>query len=179
MKKIILCATVSLLAACSNFNGFSQSKAKNQTITDPTTTDFVGNWECRMDGGVSSSNKVSLDKNGKATYIGNMVMPKEDPIFQYEIKRTGSWAYANHTLTYRFNKSAASRAHTEENQQLINSDAKIKETEQQYYNAITKQMSKAKQSTINLAVSNFAPNAFTIQQTVGETTRTGLCVRPN
>ena len=106
-----------------------------------------------------------------------MVLPNDNPIFSYDINRNGTWSYANHTLTYKFTQGSVTRAHTDEIQQALKMDLELNSSEKQYYNALSKQMTK-KSNPINLAVSNFAQNSFTIQQKVGNTARTGHCVRP-
>lgn len=171
MKKIVLASAVTLLASCTT------DYFQTSTVIEATPKSFIGNWECRMDGGVATSNKVSLAKDGSATYLGKMFMPKENPIFQYDIQRTGVWSYANQTLTYKFGKGSVSRAHSEEIRQALTVDADLSESENDYYTLLNRQMTKGGQTTINLAVSNFTKNAFDIRQNIGDTPRTGQCKR--
>ncbi|ABN75117.1 hypothetical protein AP460_00064 [Actinobacillus pleuropneumoniae] len=174
MKKIILAATVSLLAACSYNN---QTSTANEPMSAKS---FVGNWECRMDGGnIATNNNVTLSKDGKATYLGKVMLPNDKPLFQYDVKRTGSWSYDHKQLTYKFIDGTIARAHSAEIQQALKTDKKLNTTEQKYYEAINNQLAKAEQKPLNIEVSNFAPNAFSIKQNIGGTARTGLCVRPN
>ncbi|WP_150539235.1 hypothetical protein [Actinobacillus vicugnae] len=174
MKKIVLATTVALLSACTTYTTSTAPAASREA----TSESFIGEWECRMDGGsIATSNRVQLTADGQATYFGKMVLPNDNPIFGYDINRTGTWSYANHTLTYKFTQGSVMRAHTDEIQQSLKVDNALNSSEKQYYSALNKQMTKAS-NPINLAVSNFAQNAFTIQQKVGNTARTGHCVRP-
>ncbi|WGE59196.1 hypothetical protein [Actinobacillus equuli] len=174
MNKIFLATAVALLSACTTYTTNNTPAASREA----TTQSFIGTWECRMDGGsIATSNKVELTQDGKATYLGKMVLPNDNPIFSYDINRNGTWNYANHTLTYKFTQGSVTRAHTDEIQQALKMDKALNSSEKQYYNALSKQMTK-KSNPINLAVSNFAQNSFTIQQKVGNTARTGHCVRP-
>ncbi|VEI48917.1 Uncharacterised protein [Actinobacillus equuli] len=96
-----------------------------------------------MDGGsIATSNKVKLSQDGKATYLGKMVLPNDNPIFSYDINRNGTWNYANHTLTYKFTQGSVTRAHTDEIQQALKMDKELNSSEKQYYNALSKQMTK-------------------------------------
>ncbi|AIZ80361.1 hypothetical protein NYR70_10825 [Actinobacillus equuli subsp. equuli] len=174
MNKIFLATAVALLSACTTYTTSNAPSASREA----TIQSFIGEWECRMDGGsIATSNKVKLSQDGKATYLGKMVLPNDNPIFSYDINRNGTWNYANHTLTYKFTQGSVTRAHTDEIQQALKMDKELNSSEKQYYNALSKQMTK-KSNPINLAVSNFAQNSFTIQQKVGNTARTGHCVRP-
>ncbi len=174
MKKIILATAVSLLAACSYNN---QTSTTNEPMSAKS---FIGSWECRMDGGkiAATSNNVTLTEDGKATYLGKVMLPNDKLLFQYDVKRTGSWSYDNKQLTYKFIDGTITRAHSAEIQQALKTDKKLNATEQKYYEAINNQLAKAEQKPLNIEVSNFASNAFSIKQNIGGTARNGLCVRP-
>ncbi|WGE89415.1 glycoside hydrolase family 43 C-terminal domain-containing protein [Actinobacillus arthritidis] len=176
MKKIILAATVTLIATCSHQN--TQTSTAVATSETVTSKSFIGDWECRMDGGnIATSNNVTLAEDGKATYLGKVMLPNEKPLFQYDVKRNGTWSYENKTLTYKFMDGNISRSHRAEIQQALKTDKTLRNTEQKYYEAITNQLAKAEQKPLNIAISNFAGNAFSIKQNVAGTDRTGLCVR--
>lgn len=174
MKKIFLATTAALLSACTTYTTTHSPLASREA----TAKSFIGEWECRMDGGnIATSNKVELTQEGQATYLGKMVLPNDNPIFGYEINRQGTWHYADHTLTYQFTQGSVTRAHSDAIQQSLAVDKELSTSEKQYYEALNKQMTKVS-NPIRLAVSNFAQNSFTIQQKVGNTARTGHCVRP-
>lgn len=185
MKRIFLATVVSLLSACQLFPQTTASATSSATITKAPTPEtltpshFVGKWICEMNGGkIGTSNQVNLGEDGVANYVGLITMPKENPSFQYEISRTGTWSFANNTLSYAFKKSEVKRAHTEAMLANINSDKDVTEMEKEYFSNVKAQMTKSNQKPIMLAVSNFSQHRFTISQNVGGTTRTGQCVRP-
>ena len=117
MKKLLLVASIALLSGCHLFtqSGTSTTTSQPQTSVDTLTAKhFVGRWNCEMDGGkVGSSNQVNLGEDGVAKYIGLIAMPKENPAFQFEVTRDGTWSFANNTLAYVFKKSSVKRAHTD------------------------------------------------------------------
>lgn len=169
MKKVAIATLTTLLSAC-QFTGFGQTQISSKN--------FIGNWECRMDGGnISTANQISLGKDGKANYLGKIMLPKDNPMFQYDVKRTGSWAYANHTLSYQFTKSAVTPNHSEQVKESLKTDKELKAMEKEYYNAIHSQMTKPDQKSLNLSVSNVTPNSFSVMQNLNQTTRSGVCVK--
>ena len=182
MKKLLLVASISLLSGCHLFtqSGTSTTTSQPQTSVDTLTAKhFVGRWNCEMDGGkVGSSNQVNLGEDGVAKYIGLIAMPKENPAFQFEVTRDGTWSFANNTLAYVFKKSSVKRAHTDAMLNNINSDKDVQAMEKEYFSSVKAQMSKANQKPIMLKVSNFSQHRFTISQTVGNTERTGQCSPP-
>ncbi|AHG78171.1 hypothetical protein [Mannheimia varigena] len=175
MKKILLITVTALLTACNSFIN-SGSTVKNEVIT-PTTEHFVGEWECAMNGVAATTNKVKLGKNGKANYLGNVTLPAEKPLFNYALERSGSWKFADSTLTYSFTQSKVSRAHSDEVQANLQANQELQSLEQQYFDALNQQTKKAGKAKVNLAVSNFTTKAFSIEQKVAETVRSGNCVR--
>lgn len=175
MKKILLAIATTLLAACNSFINSSPA-VKNEVIT-PTTEHFVGEWECAMNGVAATTNKVKLGKDGKANYLGNVTLPAENPIFNYVLERSGSWKFADNTLTYNFTQSKVSRAHTDEVQANLQANQELQSLEQQYFDALNQQTKKAGKTKVSLAVSNFTTKAFSIEQKVAETVRSGNCVR--
>lgn len=186
MKKLLLVASVSLLSGCHLFTTSSSTSSSNtsqtQIATAPvqlTTAHFVGRWNCEMDGGkIGTSNQVNLGEDGVAKYVGLISMPKENPAFQFEVTRDGTWSFANDTLAYVFKKSVVKRAHTDAMLNNINSDKDVQAMEKEYFSNVKAQMTKANQKPIMLKVSEFSQHRFKISQTVGETTRTGTCSRP-
>ncbi|QLB18460.1 hypothetical protein [Mannheimia granulomatis] len=174
MKKILLAITTTLLAACNSFINSSPA-VKNEVIT-PTTEHFVGEWECAMNGVAATTNKVKLGKDGKANYLGNVTLPAENPIFNYALERSGSWKFADNTLTYNFTQSKVSRAHADEVQANLQANQELQSLEQQYFDALNQQTKKAGKTKVSLAVSNFTTKAFSIEQKVAETVRSGNCV---
>ena len=177
MKKLLLVASISLLSGCHLFtqSGTSTTTSQPQTSVDTLTAKhFVGRWNCEMDGGkVGSSNQ-----DGVAKYVGLIAMPKENPAFQFEVTRDGTWSFANNTLAYVFKKSSVKRAHTDAMLNNINSDKDVQAMEKEYFSSVKAQMSKANQKPIMLKVSNFSQHRFTISQTVGNSERSGHCSRP-
>lgn len=171
MKKILVVSTVALLSACNSFI----NSGNNEVIT-PTAKHFVGEWACTMNGVAGTSNKVKLTEKGKASYIGNMMLPAENPLFNYTLERSGSWAFADNTLTYTFTKGKISRAHTEEVLTTLKTDKEKNSLEQQYFDALRQQVNKSSKTDIKLTVSNFTKKAFNIEQKVADNVRTGSCV---
>ncbi|EXI62524.1 hypothetical protein MHD_07765 [Mannheimia granulomatis] len=175
MKKVLLITATTLLVGCNNFITSTQTQ-KNEVIT-PTTEYFIGEWECAMNGVAATSNKVKLNKNGKASYLGNVTLPAEKPLFSYALERSGSWKFADNTLTYSFNQSKVSRAHADEVQANIQADQELQNLEKEYFKALNQQTKKSGKSTVNLAVSNFTSKAFSIEQKVSDSVRSGNCIR--
>ncbi|WP_373818257.1 hypothetical protein [Glaesserella sp.] len=168
MKKFTVVAAAALLSAC-QFSGFGKVTSNN----------FVGNWECRMDGGnISTTNQINLDKDGKAKYLGRIMLPRENPLFQYDVQRTGTWAYAENILTYQFSKSTVTPKHSDEIQKALKTDKELKTMEKEYYQAINSQMTKPEQKSVNLTVSNVTSDSFAVEQKLNQTIRTGICTRP-
>lgn len=175
MKKLLLITATTLLTACNSFIN-STPTVKNEAIT-PTTEYFIGNWECAMNGVASTTNKVKLGKDGKANYLGNVSLPAESPLFNYALERSGSWKFTDNTLTYSFTQSKVSRAHADEVQANLQANQELQNLEQQYFDALSQQTKKAGKTNVNLSVSNFTTKAFSIEQKVAETVRSGNCVR--
>lgn len=182
MKKLLLVASVAALSGCQLFTNSSSSNTSHTQVQEPvqlTTAHFVGRWNCEMDGGkIGTSNQVNLGEDGVAKYVGLISMPKENPAFQFEVTRDGTWSYANDTLAYVFKKSSVKRAHTDAMLNNINSDKDVQAMEKEYFSNVKAQMSKANQKPIMLKVSEFSQHRFKISQTVADTTRTGTCSRP-
>lgn len=178
MKKLLLVTLATFLASCSTFQFPSTSKTETESTSQISRKQFIGNWQCEMDGGkIGTSNKVKLSEDGHASYLGLITMPKEDPLFQYKVKRQGTWSFADNTLFYIFTQSSVERAHTSEMLRKIKTSKELNATENEYFAAVKSQMTKADQKPISLAVSDFTTQSFTIKQTVAETARTGRCVR--
>lgn len=171
MKKILLISVMTLLSACNSVRNSSH----HEMIT-PTSKHFVGEWACTMNGVAGTSNKVKLTKKGEAIYVGNVMLPAENPLFQYTLERTGSWAFADNILTYTFTKGKVSRSHTEAILANLKTDKTKNDLEKQYFDALNQQVSKSGKTNISLTVSNFTAKAFNIEQKVAETVRTGYCV---
>ncbi|MFA9487748.1 MULTISPECIES: hypothetical protein [unclassified Mannheimia] len=176
MKKVLLITATTFLAACNIKFINSSTTLKNEVIT-PTTEHFVGEWECAMNGVAATTNKVKLGKDGKANYLGNVTLPAEKPIFNYALERSGSWKFADNTLTYSFTQSKVSRAHADEVQANLQANQELQSLEQQYFDALNQQTKKSGKTNVNLAVSNFTTKAFSVEQKVAETVRSGNCVR--
>ncbi|HGO5853955.1 TPA: hypothetical protein ACK3JH_000814 [Mannheimia haemolytica] len=175
MKKILLVTATTLLAACNSFIN-SAPTVKNEVVT-PTTEYFVGEWECAMNGVAATSNKVKLHKDGKANYLGNVALPAEQPLFNYALERSGSWKFAENTLTYSFSQSKVSRAHAEAVQVDLQANQELSGLEKQYFDALNEQTKKSGKTNIKLGVSNFTTKSFNIEQKVAEAVRSGNCVR--
>lgn len=175
MKKVLLITATTLLAACNNFINPSPT-VKNEVIT-PKTEHFVGEWECAMNGVAATTNKVKLHKDGKAYYLGNVTLPAEKPLFNYALERSGSWKFVDNTLTYSFTQSKVFRAHADEVQANLQANQELQSLEQQYFDALNQQTKKAGKTNVNLAVSNFTTKAFSVEQKVAETVRSGNCAR--
>ncbi|MDD0824511.1 hypothetical protein PTQ27_08545 [Mannheimia sp. AT1] len=171
MKKILVVSTVALLSACNSFIDSND----NEIIT-PTSQHFVGEWACTMNGVAGTSNKVKLTEKGGVTYLGNMILPAENPLFNYTLERSGSWAFADNTLTYTFTKGKVSRSHSEEVLENLKTDKEKNSLEKQYFDALRQQVNQSSTTNINLAVSNFTKKAFNIEQKVSGNVRTGSCV---
>ena len=177
MKKLLFVGTISFLTAC---NTFTSNKGVSVAADgSPTRQSFLGEWACQMDGGkIATSNAITLNADGSTTSMSKVSIPNDNPMFQYDVLRTGTWDYAKNKLTYRFTQGDVKRAHSEEIQQQLNSDKALSVTEAQYYELLTKQVKTSDQKPISIKVSHFTPNAFTIAQNVNQVARTGLCARP-
>lgn len=167
MKKIALATFTLLVSACSNM-------MLDEEIT-PTKADFVGEWACTMNGVAGTSNKVKLSENGRATYVGNVMLPSGNPLFNYTMERSGRWTAKNNTLTYTFTKGKVSRSHADEVLSVLKVQEEQNRLEKQYFNALRQQVNKS--TDINLTVSNFTKKRFNIEQKVSGATRSGSCVR--
>jgi len=182
MKKLLLVASISLLSGCHLFTqaGANTTTSQSQISADVLTAKhFVGRWNCEIDGGkIVSSNQVNLGEDGAAKYVGLIAMPKENPAFQFEVTRDGTWSFNNNMLSYVFKKSSVKRAHTDAMLNNININKDVQVIEKEYFSSVKAQMSKANQKPIMLKVSNFSQRRFTISQTVGNTERIGYCSRP-
>lgn len=186
MKKIILATLISFLTACT-LPLTQKTEAPVEEVPAPQQpakpvldrTHFIGDWQCEMDGGkVGTSNKVKLSEDGHTTYLGTLKMPKDEPLLQYTIKRTGTWAFADNVLSYAFTKSSVERAHTYEMLRKIKTSKELNASENEYFATLKQQMSKSDLKPVKLAVSNFNEKSFNIQQQVNDTVRKGHCQRP-
>lgn len=172
------------LTACTN-NIFTTSSQHQPNSTQPNVKTasvdrsyFVGSWACEMNGGnVGSSNTVKLAQDGYASYVGTFTMPKEAPIFQYQLERVGTWSFANDMLSYQFSQSNFTRAHTFEMLKNIKTDKALNEEENATFTNLSAQMQNASNRTFSLAVSNIADQSFVITQNLQGNARTGLCKR--
>lgn len=173
MKKVLLASFVTFLTACSTINTTNSVQKPIQASYEH----FIGVWECQMEGGVTTKNKVALTSGGEATYFGKVAVPSDNPVFQYDIERQGKWSFADNVLNYTFGKGKVNKAHSEEITQKIQTERRYQNAEKQHYNNLNKLMSSGKTSNIRLSVSNFTENAFTVEQKVGDTARRGYCAR--
>lgn len=176
------------LTACTNSiftSNTSSSQHQNSSSTQhPTQSSsvernyFVGLWACEMNGGnIGSSNTVQLAQDGYVSYLGTFTIPKEDPLFQYQLERIGTWAFASDILTYQFNKSSFTRAHTFEMLKKIKTDKNLNAEENTTFDGLSAQMNNSSNRPISLEVSNFTDQSFVITQKLPEITRTGICQR--
>lgn len=104
-------------------------------------------------------------------------MPKEAPIFQYQLERVGTWSFTNDMLSYQFSQSNFTRAHTFEMLKKIKTDKVLNEKENATFTNLSTQMQNASGRTFSLAVSNIADQSFVITQNLQGNPRTGLCKR--
>lgn len=187
MKKLILIALTSILTAC-NLTTYtytdSSSKStstshKGSSTTQTGTSDldrgqFVGKWACETDGGsVGTSNKVILNQNGKTDYVGQVTVPKNEPMFQYEVQRTGTWSLTNDVLSYIFTNSNVQRANTPEMLRTIKTSADINAAENEFFAELKTATQNSNGKPVNMVVSDFTGDAFKITQK----NRFGHCVR--
>lgn len=172
------------LTACTN-NIFTTSSQQQSNTSQPNAkvssvdrSYFVGSWACEMNGGnIGSSNTVKLAQDGYANYVGTFTMPKEAPIFQYQLERVGTWSFANDMLSYQFSQSNFTRAHTFEMLKNIKTNKELNEEENATFANLSKQMQNANNRTFSLAVSNISDQSFVITQNLQGNARTGMCKR--
>jgi len=164
------------LTACTNNIFTAGGKSAPSENSSVSRQYFVGKWACEMNGGnIGSSNTVKLAKDGYADYVGTLAIPKEDPLFQYQLERIGTWAFANDILTYQFSKSNFTRAHTFEMLKKIKTDKNLNAEENATFDGLSAQMNKSNAKSVSLAVSDFTDQSFVITQKLPEVTRTGIC----
>ena len=166
------------LTACTNNIFTAGGKSAPSENSSVSRQYFVGKWACEMNGGnIGSSNTVKLAKDGYADYVGTLAIPKEDPLFQYQLERIGTWAFANDILTYQFSKSNFTRAHTFEMLKKIKTDKNLNAEENTTFDGLSAQMNNSSNRPVSLAVSDFTDQSFVITQKLPEMTRTGICQR--
>jgi len=170
------------LTACTNSiftSNTNSSQHQSSSSTQSSSVErnyFVGLWACEMNGGnIGSSNTVQLAQDGYVSYLGTFAIPKEDPLFQYQLERIGTWAFASDILTYQFNKSSFTRAHTFEMLKKIKTDKNLNAEENTTFDGLSAQMNNSSSRPVSLEVSNFTDQSFVITQKLPEVTRTGIC----
>ena len=174
------------LTACTNniFTTTSSSQQQGSSSHFPANTAsvernyFVGNWTCEMNGGnIGSSNSVQLAQDGYVSYLGTFTIPKEDPLFQYQLERIGTWSFASDILTYQFSQNKFTRAHSFEMLKKIKTDRNLNAEENTTFDGLSAQMNNSSSRPVALNVSEFMDQSFVISQNLQGTERTGLCRR--
>lgn len=173
------CMSHVFTTSSSKSNENAQPQPSYPTKTSSVKADyFIGNWACEMNGGnTGSSNTVQLTRDGYAYYLGTFTMPKEEPLFQYQLERIGTWSFSNDVLTYQFSKSNFTRAHTFEMLKKIKTDKTLNAEENAIFNGRSSQLNNSSSKPVSLSVSDFTDQSFVISQQLAETTRTGICKR--
>lgn len=187
LKHLSIIFSLFLTACTSHIFTTSSSKSNENAQPQPSypiktssvkADYFIGNWACEMSGGnTGSSNTVQLTRDGYAYYLGTFTMPKEEPLFQYQLERIGTWSFSNDVLTYQFSKSNFTRAHTFEMLKKIKTDKNLNAEENAIFNGRSSQLNNSSSKPVSLSVSDFTDQSFVISQQLAETTRTGICKR--
>lgn len=187
MKKLLLIALTSFLTAC-NLTTYTYTDSSGQSTStshkgsstqtggksDLDRSQFVGQWACETDGGkVGTSNKVALSQDGQAKYVGQVTVPKDAPMFQYEVQRTGTWSLIRDELSYVFTNSTVQRANTPEMLRVIKTSADINAAENDFFAELKTATQNSNGRPVNMTVSDFTGDAFRITQK----NRSGQCVR--
>ncbi len=169
MRKVFLMGSLVLLTSCSS-------------IIAPklTSENLVGEWYCKMDY-TSSLIRVydyyTLNLDGSFTNKSTVLMPTVPPtLFRYKVEQSGHWKLSGDKLHYDLDKSHVSRSHNPQMQELLKTKKEkvVNEYEEKLFKRIVD--SSNVDHDINLIISNFNKNKFTITQKFTNSTYVGECI---
>lgn len=178
MKKLFLGGLVLTLSACSS------------VPTNLTKQDFVGEWSCttkyedievgtvdllylKADGSLKDENFIfdhSLNR-----YAGLPVKDYFSSPLKYLTISNGTWSFNNNQLVYKLKKQSAHRLIYPSTFEKLQSTKSFKNIEEKVFAVYSYDIGK--EDSIELTVTEFSKDKFTVVQSFTNQTHKGECVR--
>jgi|TARA_R110001606_G_scaffold172187_1_gene318386 hypothetical protein len=188
MRNAFLLAAIgaAMISGCSTAN--QQTNAKVENTENMTREQLVGKWSCTTtypDQSLRAFDDMDIKHDGTFTDTSNIYFPiqkkSRDSLFSYGRVLTGSWALDGNKITYLFltqgkvlhrehmNSPLWEKVKEDKQEEVIRSTDKI------IYKILSEPY--AKDESITLSMTMALPGMFTYDQTLGDKTYDGICMR--